>query len=932
MRINSLRWVALFALLAGPQSIEAQNARGQSADAARASMANSHEAAPRTTATRATGGIAVDGRLDEAVWTQTRLATEFTQLDPVEGAPATERTEVRFVFDDRALYIGATLHDTQPPTSRLGRRDADLPDSDWFAVSLDTYHDHLTAYRFAVNPSGVKRDEVMTGTSMFGGDDTWDPVWEAETRVTEAGWTVEMRIPLSQLRFSRDEEQTWGVQIERRIGRKNEHVVFAFTPRTVRGGVARYGHMDGISGLSASAQRVELLPYLLARADYRAVPTAAGVDFSNPFRDGSRGNAGFGLDLKVRPTSNLTIDGTVNPDFGQVEVDPAVINLTAFETRFQEKRPFFVEGSDLFRFGGGDFGGFGRGGGGGGFGGFGGGGGEGGGPSSLLYSRRIGRAPQVGVSSGAAYADVPEATTILGAAKVLARTSGGWSVGVMEAVTGRERARWVDRTGAESVSEVEPLTNYLAGRIRRDLRAGQTTLGVLATAVNRDVSDAAVASRLRSSAYSGGADFRHEWHNRAWSVNGYLAGSHIRGDSAVLIATQRASTRYYQRADAGHVSVDSMATSMSGFSGRIDVGKRAGTWRGNVALSTTSPGYEINDIGFQTSADRISLDGNMNYEQTRPGRIFRRWSLRVGPDLEWNYDGDRIGTSIGGGGNGQFMNFWNFGYNFRHEFESLDDRLTRGGVLASEPAGNSGFLFLSTDSRRSTTGRLSLSGNWSDAGDWRTSVNVNVGFRPGENLDFQVGPNFSRSGTVAQYLTRVTDATALHTAGRRYVFAELEQTTLSIDTRINITFQPGLTLELYAQPFVSSGDYGAIKELKAPRTFMFTRYGIDAGTLVRRGDGYVDIDPDGAGPAAAFTLDDRDFDFRSLRGNAVLRWEWRPGSTLFLVWQQSRAAQLTPLSGAEGVGHFRLGSDAADLFRLRPDNIFIIKATYWLNP
>ncbi|MDA1082139.1 MAG: DUF5916 domain-containing protein, partial [Gemmatimonadetes bacterium] len=345
----------------------------------------SHGTGPRVSAQRTTTAIEIDGRLDEAAWASATPATEFVQNDPIEGDPVSERTEVRILFDDRAVYVGARLYDRGAISSRLGRRDSDLPDADWFAIAFDGYHDHLTAAKFAVNPGGVVQDEIMTGTNTFRGDDTWDPVWDVKTSVDSLGWSAEMRIPFSQLRFNRQAVDGWGVQIERRIGRNNETAVLAFTSRQERGGVARYGHLDGIEGMNARAQRLEVLPYSLGKADFRPAFQSSTAGFVNPYRDGSLYTRGFGLDVKFRPTSNITIDGAVNPDFGQVEVDPAVINLTAVETRFQEKRPFFVEGSDLFRFGGGDFGG------GPGGGARGGGGGGGAGPSSILYSRRVGR-------------------------------------------------------------------------------------------------------------------------------------------------------------------------------------------------------------------------------------------------------------------------------------------------------------------------------------------------------------------------------------------------------------------------------------------------------------------------------------------------------------------------------------------------------------
>ncbi|MBM3907473.1 MAG: hypothetical protein FJ363_05235 [Gemmatimonadetes bacterium] len=552
-----------------------------------------------------------------------------------------------------------------------------------------------------------------------------------------------------------------------------------------------------------------------------------------------------------------------------------------------------------------------------------------------MYSRRIGRSPQVGVPSDANYSDVPESATILGALKLTARTSSGWSLGVLDAVTQRESARIMRAFGEESRVEVEPLTNYFAARARREFREGQSWIGLLSTAVLRQLSDSVAALRLRSSAYVGGVDFRHEWANRAWSANGSISGSTIFGDPLVMVAAQRQSSRYFQRPDAGHVEVDSAATSMQGFAARLDVGKRSGTWRGNVSLSTTSPGYEVNDLGFQTSADRSMIDINLNYEQVRVGKHLRRWNLRFGPDATWTYGGELVAATMGAGGGGQFLNFWNFGFNYNYEFETLDDRLTRGGVLAQKPASHSGFVFLSSDSRRRYTARLSASGAQSRAGDSRFSTNVSFGLRPGPNLDLQLGPSWSVSTTAAQFLSSVSDTTALLTAGRRYVFGELTQRSLTLETRLNVTFTPALSLELFANPQLTSGDYTRLKALRAARTFSFTSFGAagSPGTLARdAAEATYTLDPDGAGPAEPFTLRDPNFDFRSLRGNAVLRWEWRPGSTLFFVWQQDRSANNRAAYGLPGIGVFEPHLDALDLIALKPENVFIVKLTWWVNP
>ena len=893
--------------------------------------AATHADRPLARAAALRGRIALDGRLDEPGWALAAPITAFTQLDPDEGRPVSEPTEVRIVYDAEALYVGARLGDAQAPRSRLVRRDAYVLDSDWLSVAIDSYHDHLQAFRFSVNPAGVRRDELFTssgrtlstGSSAIivdrGGlaDQSWDPVWNAATAVSDSGWTVEIRIPFSQLRFSAAEVQTWGLQLERRIARKQEQALFAFALKSQPSGVPLYGHLAGVAGVRAR-QRLELLPYTSGRMYRRPlVARDAAVSFADPFRARSELTAMAGGDVKYRVTSDFTLDATLNPDFGQVELDPAVVNLTAFEVQFQERRPFFVEGTEILRFGTSIFGA------------------PEGGPAQLVYSRRIGRPPQLGVPAGAAYADLPDVATIAGAAKLTGRSARGWSLGVLEAITRRETARLVDPAGARSAAEVEPPTSYFAGRLKRDLRGGRVTLGALATAVNRRLDGDAAAAQLRASAYTGGVDFRAETAGRRWSVVGSFSPSLVTGSPTAIAATQRASNHFFQRPDATHLAYDPAATSLRGYRAQVDAGKRAGSWTGNVALTASSPGYEINDLGFQTSTDRIVVDPNVTYERTRPGGPFRRWSARFGPDNVWNYGGELVRRQTYLTLQSQFRSYWSTNVQLNHASPSLNDRLTRGGPLTRNPAGDGFRVDVASDPRRRWAVASTYNVTTDRAGLDQRTVGVDVALKPAGNWEIQVGPDLSRVRLPAQYVTTVTDAAAARTFGRRYVFAPLDQTTLGVDTRLNVTFTPRLTLELYAQPFFSTNDFGALKELRAPRTFDFDTYGVERGTAARDAAGTTTVDPDGAGPARAFRVEDRDFTLASLRGNAVLRWEWRPGSTLFLVWQQDRAERVGGVdAGLRGhdVARFDLGGHVDDLRGVRPLNVLLFKVSYWLNP
>lgn len=819
-------------------------------------------ATPMVQATRVEGDIRVDGVLDDLDWLMAVPVRNFIQTEPFDGEPATEPTEVRILYDDDALYIGARMFESEGAVKRrLGRRDSFLSDSDWFYVMLDSYHDHLSAYQFGVNPAGVKRDEVAGGGRRA--DTSWDAVWDVATTTDSAGWTAEIRIPFSQLRFNAAVEQLWGIQFSRRAISKEEVTVLSHTPKDQRGGVARYGHLRGLRDIRPG-RRLELLPYTVSRAEY------LNVSQGNPFRDGSDWFTGAGLDLKYRLTSSLTLDATFNPDFGQVEVDPAVVNLSAFETSFDEKRPFFVEGSSIFRFD----------------------------QLQLFYSRRIGRTPQGGTPSGTAFSDKPTNSTILGAAKITGQTANGWSIGIMEALTAEESAAYVDANGVPGEAMVEPLTNHLVARAEKSLRRGETQIGGILTSVNRSLEDDGLAAALRSSAYTAGVDFKHEFLNRSWEVNGYAAFSRIGGSPEAILRAQRSSARYYHRPDAEHVSIDSTASTMEGFAARLQLRKTAGLhWQGNVILSAISPGFEINDIGFQRSADRVTGNAELTYVENRPGDLFRNYRINLRFSRDWNFGWEPQGGRLTIGAWGRLTNYWGGSLSLTRAPRAEDDRLTRGGPTALDPGGHHIDVRLNSDDRKKFVVRTNSSYSWGRSGGWHRVIGGSVSLRPQDFWTVSLGPRLSQSASPAQYITSVADEAAVATFGRRYIFAPIEQTTLSMETRLNVNFSPEVSLDLYAQPFVSTGDYDDPIQLRAPGTYDFDPY-------------------EGSGRT--------DFNVSSLRGNSVLRWEWRPGSTVFLVWQQRR-------SGYASYGEFDFDRDTRAIFDGKPENVFLVKLNYWLN-
>jgi hypothetical protein len=868
--------------------------------------------APQVAAERASGRIIIDGRPTEGAWAAATPVTAFRQSRPREGEPSALRTEVRFLYDDEALYVGAILRDPEGARgvrAPLARRDQLLAangnngsfnslTTDKIAIALDPYHNHLDEVLFEVNPAGVKGDQLN-------GDPSWDPVWDAAAQVTAEGWTMEMRIPWSQLRFSRDSIQHWGLQVRRFADRINEASLWSFRYNDESGGPPYYGHLEGLR-IAGGRRQLELMPYVVTGAQYQF--QAPG----NPYRGARDMRFNAGADIKYNLTSNLTLDATINPDFGQVEVDPATLNLSAYETFYDEKRPFFVANRGAFGFAGNscmfcsNFSGLGT-----------------------FYSRRIGRAPQLNgyVTGAAAFADTPDDATILGAAKVTGRTSNGYTIGLMEAVTGREEARFVSTAGGpERRQAVEPLTNYFVGRVRKDLRQGATQVGVIATSTIRALDgDTLLEPLLRSRASAVGMDWSHAWSRRRYRWRGGVVASDVRGSRESLLATQLSSTHYFQRPDRATARLDSSATSMQGWGLYTRLAKENGNWLWEVNENWRSPGYEVNDAAYLDRTDYGQTTANLAYAWTQPTRWYRSMYALVGGIHQLNFDGVTTDFQRQAFFSMEFPNYWNLRTFVIRDATTQDDRITRGGPTVQVPGYDFGHFQLSTDPRQVAVFDVQLRGSRGVDGTRSVNVRPGVAIKPASNVFVQLGPSYSMSESGQQYLRRQADPTATAFGGNRYVFGNVTTRTVSLDTRVNWTMRPSVTLQVFAQPFFAAGDYRSFREYAAPRSAAMLDYGADVGTITRdEGSRRYTVDPDGAGPAAAFSFADPNFSSRSLRGTAVLRWEYRPGSTMFFVWTQQRA-------GSSGAGDYDFGRDSRALLGDRPTNVFLVKATYWIG-
>jgi hypothetical protein len=868
---------------------------------------------PVARASRLGERLAIDGKLNEAAWATATPIREFRQSQPDEGKASTLVTEVRFLFDDEALYVGARLAEPQGRNAihaPLARRDQLLASNgdngafnslttDKIVISLDPYHNHLDEVLFEVNPSGVRGDQLN-------GDPSWDPVWEGAAAIDDSGWSAEMRIPFSQLRFSRDSIQTWGLQVTRISDRINEISSWSFRRRDESGGPAYFGHLEGLV-ITERPRQVELLPYVVSGAQYKYTSPA------NPYRGTRDMRFNAGADVKYNLTSNLTLDATINPDFGQVEVDPASLNLSAYETFYDEKRPFFVANRGAFSFSGtscyfcSNF-------------------------SSLspFYSRRVGRPPQLNgyVSQTSTFADTPDDATILGAAKITGRTSNGFTVGLMEALANREEARFTPIAGgAEDTQIVEPMTNYFVGRVRKDLRQGATQVGVIATSTIRRLGDDAILTpSLRSDATTGGLDWSHAWSSRRYRWRGGFLATDVRGSQASITATQLSSAHYYQRPDRKEVLFDPTATSLSGWGLYTRVAKESGNWLWEIMENARSPGYETNDLGFLDRTDYAQTTANLAYNWTRPTSWYRNMFAIVGAIHQVNLDGVTTDDQRQVYWSAQFPNYWNLRSFVIRSPKHYDDRMTRGGPILKTVGYDFLHLQVSTDARRRAVFDFQFEPSRSPDGTRGLSLIPGVAFKPASNVFVQLSPSYRYSENGQQYLLKQPDPTApAGFAGNRYVFGNVTTRTVSLETRVNWTMRPSVTLQVYAQPFVAAGDYQSFREFAATRSDVTLDYGRDIGTITQDPTTRTyTVDPDGAGPAASFTFDDPNFTSRSLRGTAVMRWEYRPGSTLFLVWTQQRA-------GSSAFGDYDFSRDARAMLADRPDNVFLVKATYWIG-
>jgi hypothetical protein len=832
----------------------------------------------------------IDGKLNDAAWELVPWAGgDFRQVNPDKGKPASVQTKFKILYDLKNLYVAFRCYDPDPSTiaRRMSRRDGF--EGDWVEINIDSYYDKRTAFSFTSSVSGVKSDEFVSNNGE-NWDAGWDPIWYLKTSVDDEGWIAELRIPLSQLRFTDKPELTWGLQIQRYYFRNQERSQWQYIPPDAAGYVHLIGEMNGIRGIRPQKQ-LEIQPYLVARAE--TFEKEAG----NPYATGKASGMDAGLDAKIGITSDITLDLTVNPDFGQVEADPSQVNLSAFELFFQERRPFFTEGNNTLNF-----------------------------PVSqinnniLFYSRRIGRQPQgwpetdlTGDDQVPEYAEPNGGTTILGAAKLSGKNKKGFSWALLESVTAREYSQ-IDSLGFNRRQLIEPLTNYFVSRAQQEINKGNTTLGAIFTATNRKIEDARLRW-LHDEAYSGGIDFLHHWKQRAYYVSAKAIVSQVKGSEEAITATQLSSERFFQRPDNHHTEFNPDRRSLTGTGGQLIIGKKSGDLISDLGVMWQSPELELNDIGFLSQTDNIMQWFWMQYRILKPAGITRWQRYNINEWREYDFGMKKLNEGYNVNAHWEFKNFWQSGGGVSYQSGSTSNADLRGGPALRYPSAMYYWIYAATDRRKKLSGMINHEFSLGrDKYIRNASVNLDLTYQPVNAFNISVSPSFGWNKNQMQYVT-----TASSGGEPRYVVAAIDQTTARVTMRMTYMVTPNFSIQYYGQPFGSAGvysDYKYITDASAGSYYeRFTQ--ISPANISATANGFsVDDNRDGM---PDYGFGNPDFNFGQFRSNMVLRWEYIPGSTFFLVWSKERNGAFYDHRGERA---YRFD------FAEKGHHIFLLKFTY----
>jgi hypothetical protein len=845
------------------------------------------------TATRILTPPEINGILDDEAWRSGIWAGNFTQNQPYSGRPESQRTEFKILFDEDNLYVAIKAYDSSPDSlvNRLTRRDQQ--DGELAGIIIDSFHDLRTGFLFGVSSAGVKYDHMLTNDGQ-NEDPSWDPNWWVKTSVNSEGWFAEMKIPFSQVRFEKNSGDVWGFDVGRVLYRKNETTYWQPIPKDAPGLIHLFGELKGLEQIKPR-KIFDVTPYAVARTEsFQAVPV-------DPFKaKGSLSAMNGGIDAKIGITNNMTMDLTINPDFGQVEADPSEVNLSAFETFFREKRPFFIEGNNITNFG------------------LGIGDGEVG-NDNLFYSRRIGRSPQGDPDlKDGWYSDIPGQSSILGAAKLTGKTKNGVSLGFVDALTAEMKAE-IDTIGGRKYETVAPLTNYFIGRVQKDINNGNTLIGGIFTSTNRQL-DANLSTFMHKSAYTGGIDFTQYFKEKNWMFNLNTAFSLVQGSSKSIENTQRSSARYFQRPDNNYTVLDTNRTSLAGSGGRMQIVKLNGHWNFMSATIWKTPGFETNDLGYLREADQVLSVLWAQYSQWDPKWIYRKYSINADFYSAWNFGGNNMARGFEWNGNMELKNFWSIYTGGALRGNPFDQNILRGGPLMRIPGNISGRLGITTDQRKKVVVDIFASGTKGTENSSNSFYsNIEISFKPTNWMVVSFNPGFSKSFSELQYVDRLNiDNTD------KYIFASIDRKTINASFRVNLNLSPNLTLQYWGQPFFATGKYYDHKMIVDPRADnyrnRFLTYSSDQ--ISTEGDHY-NVDENLSG-TTDYSFDKTDFNVQEFLSNLVVRWEYSPGSSVYLVWSQTRSSSIDS-------GNLDLFNDLSNLFSKvdkKPHNVFLIKFSY----
>jgi hypothetical protein len=831
-------------------------------------------------ATRLTGAAPrIDGKLDDPCWAaQGDWAGDYTQFMPSHGGAPSEPSQLKVLYDSKYLYVAIRAFDHHPEQMTRFAAPRDQFTGDIVGITFDSYFDHRTAFEFDLTSAGQKLDVTLTND---GWDTTWNAVWDGKVSYDDRGWSAEMRIPLSQLRYNDRHPQIWGMHSWRWLARNSEESQWKLLANDGTGLVYSFGELHGLE-LPKPRRHLELVPYASARATHRdEVP--AGARHTDP-------EVAAGLDAKLQLSTAFTLDATVNPDFGQVEADPSQMNLTAFETFLEERRPFFIEGKDILQFSLDD-------------------------DDPLFYSRRIGHAPSLPPPAGSF--DIPESTSILAAWKITGKTASGLSLGVLHAATDEEHARYRDATGTRTVA-LEPAAQYFLARVEQELDRGQTTFGGVAAATVRSPKSDALRDLLPRQSFAGGVDFERYWDDRTYSFTAKAVGTHVAGTPAAIAALQTSSARYFQRPDADYVAFDPDRRRLDGWAAYLMAGKRSkGHWRYHEKLTAYSPGVEFNDLGYLREADRVKQHTELAYVEKEPASFYRDFEVGLENNNYWDFGGDHLRSELVARA---FSNLKNKTYvetELTYTSEALDPVALRGGPALRVPASIELSGNATTDAERTWVAAVYADATVSEHHAYRAwYLSPRLKFRPTTALTFSVSAERTHETNDRQYVPARTA-----TGNPAYIVSALRSDSLTYTLRAQWFLRPELSIQYYGSPFGSSGTYARFARVLDPRNADFAaRAQFLPAPTSALGRLFFDDNADGR---PEYDLDRPDFAFGQFRSNLVLRWEFRPGSNLYLVWSEERSeTRPDPAGISRVIGRLR-NTPATD--------VLLVKFSYWFS-